>query len=92
MNPQELALAIAGAILFGYLLIGAFFWRFWTISREKLFLFFSAAFCLLAIERLTLLVLREDEADQPVIYVTRLIAFLVIIGGIWDKNRMKPRD
>ena len=92
MNSQDLALAISGAILFGFLLIGAFFWRFWTLSREKLFLFFSIAFCLLAIERLMLLVLREEEVDKPVIYATRLIAFLVIIGGIWEANRRKPRE
>jgi hypothetical protein len=93
MNAQDLAVSLSGAILLGYLLIAAFFWRFWVRARERLFLFFTAAFCLLAFERVLLLIVGWIEgADRPLIYLTRLLAFLVIIAGIWDANRRPPGE
>lgn len=90
MNARELTLVTAGAILFGYLLIGAFFWSFWARTRERLFMFFCLAFWLLALERLFLIGSGEEAARHPLIYITRLLAFLVILTGIWDRNRQGP--
>lgn len=87
MNAHDLTLVASGAILFGYLLIGILFLRFWMKTRERLFAFFAAAFWLLALERILLLSGGDEASRHPVIYVTRLIAFLVIIWAIWDKNR-----
>lgn len=89
MNAHDLALVMAGAILLGYLLIGAFFWRFWVKTRERLFLYFSAAFCLLALERVLILAVGAEISTMPALFVTRLIAFLVLIAGIWEANRGK---
>lgn len=89
MSLDEVTLAMSGAILLGYLVIGAFFWRFWVITRERLFVFFSIAFCLLGLERLLLMIGEVDSPNRPLLYITRLIAFLVIIAGIWNANRRK---
>lgn len=90
MSTDAAVVAMSGAILLGFLLIGAFFWRFWTTTRESIFVFFAVAFCLMAFERLLLLLEGIEATDRPLIYLTRLIAFLVIIVGIWRANGRKP--
>lgn len=93
MNLYHASTALSGAIMLGHLVIAAFFWRYWIKTRERLFVFFTIAFLLLALERLALMAGSGIEApDRPLIYVTRLIAFLVIIIAIWDANRRPGGD
>jgi uncharacterized membrane protein len=79
--------AISGAILLGCWVVGLLFFRFHRRHREKLFWYFGAAFWLLAIERLLLLVIRETHEFQFYVYVVRLVAFLLIFNAIYQKNR-----
>jgi hypothetical protein len=68
--------------------IAVAFARFWRRSGDRLFLWFTVAFALLAIERLGTVVAHVDpEASAPSAYVLRLAAFLIIIVAIVDKNR-----
>ena len=73
---------VSGMLCASYLVAALFFLRFWRDGRDRLFLFFSGAFALLAVHRLVLTV---AEVDTPG-YVLRLVAFLLILGGIADKN------
>lgn len=77
---------ISGALVMGYIVAGLFFVRYWTHTRDRLFLFFSAAFALLAAQRL-LLSIAAGPGEQLWLYLVRSIAFILIIIGIVDKNR-----
>lgn len=82
-----MAVFVSGAIMMGYLVAGLFFFRFWRETRDRLFGIFGAAFWLLALQRFVLtLGERNDTADIP-IYALRLLAFVLILYAIWDKNR-----
>ena len=66
---------------------GLFFLRFWRASRDRLFALFGAAFFILAVQRLLLSVTRSVFEDQVAFYTLRLLAFVIIIVAIVDKNR-----
>lgn len=66
---------------------GLFFLRFWSVSRDRLFAMFAVAFWILGIQRLLLAVTRNIFEDQAVFYSLRLLAFVIIIVAIVDKNR-----
>ncbi len=69
-----------------------FFLRFWTQSRDRLFAIFAAAFCLLAVQR-GMLILGSVGAEASIWpYAVRLLAFLLILGAIVDKNRAAAGD
>jgi hypothetical protein len=59
----------------------------WNRTQERLFVFFSAAFTVMAIERCILGVVNMPEENTPLIYLLRLLAFALIVIGIVDKNR-----
>ena len=68
--------------------IALVFARFWRRSGDRLFMWFAVAFALLAVERIGAVLLNVDpEARSPFAYILRLIAFLIIIAGIVEKNR-----
>lgn len=78
---------ISGAVSMGLLVISLFFLRFWRETRDRLFLFFAAAFLLLLVERLTREAFDIRTEWSPAIYLIRLTAFVMIIVAIYDKNR-----
>ncbi len=78
---------IHGATMLGNLVIALFFLRFWRQSRDRLFSIFSLAFFVFAMNRVLLTFLGEENEARTFVYVIRLIAFLLIIVGIVDKNR-----
>jgi len=77
---------ISGAIMMASAVAGLFFLRFWRKSRDRLFLIFALAFWILALNRVPMLFVTEDET-RTYFYVVRLVAFLLILGAIVDKNR-----
>jgi hypothetical protein len=81
---------LLGAIALGYSVAGLFFWRFWNITSDRLFLYFSLGFFLETLGRMLRgLDMFSLEEHEPVIYLIRLIAYGLIIIGIVDKNRKK---
>lgn len=85
----ELSIACSGAVFFGYVVIALFFCRFWRQTGARLFAAFSLAFVVLAAERAMMLTLAVEPAHRPLMYLTRLVAFLIIIWAIWDTNRRR---
>lgn len=81
MNP-----ILLGATAFAYATLAAFFARFYSRTRDRLFLIFAAAFLVLAVNRSLLGVLDRAE-EHTTLFVVRLIAFLLILWAIVDKNR-----
>lgn len=79
---------LSGAAFFGAAVCGAFFYVSWRKTREWLLLIFALAFFTLAIERIVLLFLVHPLMEgHAAIYLLRLSAYLMILGGIWGKNR-----
>lgn len=69
------------------LVVGLFFLRFFKRSQDRLFFFFSAAFVLLAADRIVLAALREQgRIDDEIPFWIRAVGYLVMIAGIIDKN------
>jgi len=68
--------------------IGLFFLRFWRRTRDRLFFYFSMAFWVLGFNWFMLAFANQDE-PQTALYAVRLVAFGLIILGIWGKNREK---
>ena len=67
---------------------GLFFLRFWRETRDRLFAIFAVAFWLLGITRIALATTQNSSAEtHSNIYILRLIAFLLILAAIADKNR-----
>jgi hypothetical protein len=64
-----------------------FFVRFWRITGDRLFALFAAAFFLLGLTRLGLSITNEPSEVETYLYWVRLVAFLIILAAIVDKNR-----
>jgi hypothetical protein len=78
---------ISGALVMGYFVAGLYFLRFWRDTRDRLFGIFAAAFWLLAAQRMALALTVNPNGEQVVLYGIRLLAFVLILAAIIDKNR-----
>jgi hypothetical protein len=79
---------IRGAIVMASATIGLFFLRFWRRTHDRLFLFFAVTFWLLGADWLALTLAPHDDAHPHTwLFLLRLTAFVVLLVGIWDKNR-----
>ena len=76
-----------GALSASAVLAGLFFLKFWRRTSERLFLIFACAFWVLALNWIGLAVLGAEQESQHYLYVVRLVAFLLLIAGIIDRNR-----
>jgi len=80
-------LFLLGATATACLVIALFFVRSWRRTQDRLFLLFGAAFAVLGLERLILAAMNLPEANTPIVYSLRLLAFLLILAAIVDRNR-----
>jgi hypothetical protein len=69
--------------------IAVFFLKFMRESKDRLYGFFSAAFAVLAIDWLAHALFTPRHDSQHYLFLIRLLAFLLIIAGIVDKNRSR---
>ena len=77
---------LLGAIAMCYFTASLFFLRFWKTTQDRFFLFFAGSFFIEGIGRTLLGINRHPSEYEPLIYLLRLFAFLVIIFAILDKN------
>jgi hypothetical protein len=87
MNAAILNAFMSGAIALGFATIAGFFFEFWRRTRVSLFALFAAAFALLAVERVVLVCVDAQDEFRAFVYLIRLGAFLLIIGGVVLQNR-----
>ena len=78
---------LMGVIAMASWVAGVFFLRFWRDTHDRLFLMFSAAFLLLGITRLGLVFAQGATEPHTYWYWVRLVAFLLILAAVVDKNR-----
>ena len=79
-------LFFSGALTMAYVMATLFFLRFYRQTKETLFVHFAACFALLTVSRIALTAADEEEQHHA-LYLLRLLAFLVLLVGIWRKNR-----
>lgn len=84
---QALNVLLLGAIAMANLVAGLFFLRFWQRSRDRFFMLFASSFFLEAVNRAALGLSPQPNDGAPTFYVVRLLAFVVILIAIADKNR-----
>ena len=86
MNNPLINMYLSGMVTTGFLAAGLFFARFWMRSRDGLFLAFTAAFWLLALNEILVAVMQEADDRQTWIYLLRVAAFVLIAIAIVRKN------
>ncbi len=82
---------LSGALVTLSLAVALFQLRYWRRSKDRLFAFFAAAFALMALNRVALFVLDDTSEGRTYFYLLRLLAFVLIIVAIVDKNRRARR-
>jgi hypothetical protein len=78
---------LSGAIVMGFAIAGLFFLRFWTRTREVLFIAFALAFWLLGLMQCLLVFADIPLEERSWLYLLRLAAFALILVSIGFKNR-----
>ena len=91
MELASLKVLLNGAVMMGYWTVALFFLRYWRSSRDRLFAFFALAFAVMGANSAAIALLRVDDERSYYLYVARLLAFLVILYAVWDKNRAQVR-
>ena len=82
---------IWGALTAACGVISLLFLRFWALSRDRLLLYFAAAFAALALNWLLLGLTEPGDETRHFAYFIRLSGFLLLIVGVVDKNRRGAR-
>lgn len=78
---------ISGATFLAYVVAALFFLRFWKETGDRLFVLFAVAFAVLGVNRVLLSYFQEPHEARTVLYLVRLLAYLLILVAIVDKNR-----
>lgn len=81
---------LAGAAVMASFLIGLKFVKYWRLSRDGFFLWFAAAFWMFAIGWVMRTALPDLSEHAYLLYLPRLLAFLMIAIAILAKNRKPP--
>lgn len=84
MTSHDVLWAMTAMASYG---VAAFFTRFWWQTRDRLFLLFGLATFLLAVHWTVLAALDVRQEARHLVYLIRLVAFLLILAAIIDKNR-----
>jgi hypothetical protein len=80
---------LLGVIVTASLVAGGYFLKFWSQTRDPLFLGFGAAFIIEGLNRTSFLFVESSTGDNPVIYSIRLLSYLLILASIAYKNRRR---
>jgi hypothetical protein len=78
---------LLGTISMGCAVAALLFLKFWSSSRDRFFLFFSAAFAIEAINRGAFALIGHGSSEYQIGYVlARLLSFALILVAISYKN------
>ena len=82
---------LSGAVTLGFLVAAGFFFSFWRKTHDRLFLAFAIAFVLFALNQALAAALVVVIEPSSLIYVLRVLGFIIILGAIVDKNARPGR-
>jgi uncharacterized membrane protein HdeD (DUF308 family) len=85
------SLLMLGAIAMGCFVAGLLFLRFWRDSRDRFFLLFALSFFVEAFSRVLLATSARPNEGSPWLYGIRLLAYLLILWAIYEKNRRSAK-
>ena len=77
---------LQGATALASLGVALFFYKYWRAGRDRLFLAFSVAFAVFAVNRVLLTVLDEESEARTWVYLGRALTFALIALAVLDKN------
>ena len=80
-----------GAIVATCVAIAVRFFRFWRDTSDRLFLFFGLAFAIFGANWILLEVYQPPTEVRYYFYLVRLLAFVLIVVAVVDKNRRRAR-
>lgn len=95
MSPSSVQtiLLLSGITVSTFAAAGVFFFKFYRSSKDSFYLLFCLACWLFSLERLAILVFigpaQTTENSTPWVYLLRLLAFLLIVWAVYNKNRQK---
>ena len=81
---------LLGGVVACCMIVGLLFLRFHTRSHDRLLMVFAIAFWVLGLNWLALAFSHHDEL-RTALYLVRSLAYLLILYGIFDKNRSSGR-
>ena len=84
---HDLYQTLCGALACAAGVVGLFFLRYWRLSGDRFFVFFAAAFWIMAVNWGALAAISPTNEARHLVYLARLLAFLLILVAIVDKNR-----
>ncbi len=76
-----------GAISAVDLVAALLFLRYWLSSRDRFFLYFTASFAIEAVNRAASALAGTPGEETALHFTVRLLAYVLILLAIWDKNR-----
>ena len=87
---QSIALKefLLGALVMSEVVLALFFLHYWRVTRDRFFLLFTSSFVLGSASRLVLAVHLGNDEFEPLIYLLRLLSYVIIVVAIVDKNRV----
>lgn len=77
---------LSGAVMLAHVIAALFFLRFWRKTGDRLFLAFTVAFALFALNQGFAFVLAVYREPTSFIYALRVLGFVLILAAIIDKN------
>jgi hypothetical protein len=77
---------LLGAVIMGDVIAAVFFVRYWKLTGDRFFLFFSASFIAIAVSRVVVDENLPPVGYEPFGYMIRILSYLFIIAGIMYKN------
>lgn len=86
---HDFGVFLLGALAMGDFVAGLFFFRYWLVTQDRFFLYFTASFAIQMVCRMLLIATTANSESEPLVYAFRLLSYAVILAGIFDKNRVK---
>ena len=84
---------LLGANAMGFMLVSAYFFRFWQRTRDALFVWFSLSFAVQAVAQGTFAAFAASANEsRPAFYLPRLLAYCLILIAIVAKNRSSTQN
>jgi arginine exporter protein ArgO len=84
-------LFIAGTLVMAAFVIGLYFLKYWRLSKDRFFIWFAIAFWVFGLGWILRAFDPGHSEHGHLAYLPRLVAFLMIIVAILDKNRRSPQ-
>jgi Ni/Fe-hydrogenase subunit HybB-like protein len=86
---DPIRLVLLGGLIASCFFAAVFFMRFWHRTRDRFHLFFAAAMLLLSVNCGAVAGTTAAGEAHHEIYLVRLLAFVLILIAIVDRNRRK---